>query len=72
MRLNPKSTLIISTYNWHQALELVLLSIKNQVILPSEVIVADDGSAYETKQMIENYQKDFPVPLIHVWHEDFS
>ncbi|MDO5977538.1 glycosyltransferase family 2 protein [Flavivirga spongiicola] len=65
-----KSTLIITTYNWPDALELVLESVKNQVMLPTEVIIADDGSTNETKQLIESFQSNFPVPLKHIWHED--
>ena len=65
-----KSSLIISTYNWPQALELVLISVKCQHVLPIEVIIADDGSTNETKELIESFKADFPVPLIHVWHED--
>lgn len=66
----PTSSLIISTYNWPQALELVLLSAKRQSVLPDEVIVADDGSGEETRRLIAKFQEDFPVPLVHVWHED--
>lgn len=66
----PTASLIISTYNWPEALELVLLSAKRQSVLPDEVIVADDGSGYETRHLIEAFKKDFPVPLHHVWHED--
>ncbi len=66
----PTCSLVISTYNWPQALELVLLSVKRQTQLPDEVIVADDGSGEETRKLIEAFQKDFPVPLVHVWHED--
>ena len=67
---NIKSSLIITTYNWSDALELVLKSVKNQVILPTEVIVADDGSTNKTKQLVESFQNNFPVPLKHIWHED--
>ena len=64
------TALIISTYNWPGALELVLLSVLRQTQLPDEVLVADDGSGEETRQLISLYKKDFPVPLIHVWHAD--
>lgn len=70
MKIQIKSSLIITTYNWPEALELVLLSVKKQSILPSEVIVADDGSKNDTKQLIEAFSSDFPIKLIHVWHED--
>lgn len=70
MRPFPKCTLVTPTYNWPEALELLLLSIKKQSYLPNEVIIADDGSKKETKNLIHKFQKDFPVPLHHVWHED--
>ncbi|MCT1529375.1 glycosyltransferase family 2 protein [Sphingobacterium daejeonense] len=65
-------TLILSTYNWPSALQVCLVSIKQQTILPTEVIIADDGSTYETKQLIDNFKKDFPVPIIHLWQEDIG
>lgn len=68
--MNFKCSLIISTYNWSEALNLCLLSVLNQKILPDEVIVADDGSSKDTRDLIIKHQKNFPVPLIHVWHED--
>lgn len=63
-------TLIIATYNWHQALELVLISVKKQTIMPDEIIIADDGSTKETLDVINNSQKRISVPIKHVWHED--
>jgi glycosyltransferase involved in cell wall biosynthesis len=68
----PSCTLITPTYNWTEALELLLLSVLNQNVLPDEVIVADDGSREDTKKLIESFQKVFPIPLIHVWHEDIK
>ncbi len=65
-----KSSLIIATYNWKEALELVLKSVLNQSKMPFEVIIADDGSGEDTKALIDNYRKKFNIPLIHVWHED--
>jgi len=65
---NITTTLLISTYNWPEALSLVLKSIENQTVLPNEVIIADDGSAKKTKNLINEFQKKFPVPLIHEWH----
>jgi glycosyltransferase involved in cell wall biosynthesis len=67
---NPNISLIVSTYNWPEALNLCLTSIGNQTVLPDEVIIADDGSGAETQTLIKEYQKDFPVPLIHVWQKD--
>lgn len=64
------TSLIISTYNREDALELTLLGVLNQSILPNEVIIADDGSGESTRKLIKEYQNHFPVPLIHCWHED--
>ncbi|MEG0794973.1 MAG: glycosyltransferase family 2 protein [Odoribacter sp.] len=65
-----KATLILSTYNRPDALALCLESIARQTVLPDEVIIGDDGSKEATLQVIESYQKTFPVPLIHIWQED--
>lgn len=70
MRDNHKCSLVTPTYNWPEALELLLISILNQTVLPNEVIIADDGSGDDTRNLIELYKSKFPVPLIHVWHED--
>ncbi|MFT4611933.1 MAG: glycosyltransferase involved in cell wall biosynthesis [Glaciecola sp.] len=70
--MNITTTLVMPTYNWVQALELVLLSLKNQTQLPDEVIIADDGSTQETRLLIESFKKDFSRPIKHVWHEDIG
>jgi glycosyltransferase involved in cell wall biosynthesis len=41
-----------------------------QSVLPDEVIVADDGSREDTRELVDRYTKQFPVPLVHVWQED--
>lgn len=64
------TTLLISTYNWPEALELVLLSVKRQSFLPNEVVIADDGSTEETSKLIQKVQKNFPIPIKHIWHKD--
>tara|TARA_B100000809_G_C15132368_1_gene529022 strand:+ start:1524 stop:2321 length:798 start_codon:yes stop_codon:yes gene_type:complete len=68
--MKVSTTLIISTYNWPEALELILLSVKRQSLFPNEVIIADDGSTNETRRLVEAFQKDFPTDLHYVWHED--
>jgi len=68
---NPSGvSLIVSTYNWPAALNLCLLSIQKQVLLPDEVIIADDGSREETRLLIEKFKMFFPVSLVHVWQAD--
>jgi len=61
---------LVSTYNWPEALELVLESLRVQSSLPDEILIADDGSKTETKELISKYQETFPVTIKHIWHED--
>lgn len=65
-----KISLIITTYNREEALELVLLSVLPQTELPHEIIIADDGSGPATRTLISMYQKRVPVPLKHCWQAD--
>ncbi|MFT5890964.1 MAG: glycosyltransferase involved in cell wall biosynthesis [Dokdonia sp.] len=70
MQKLPKITLIIATYNNVKWLEKVLHGYSTQNYKDFEVIVADDGSSKETEDLIKSFQKDYPVPLHHIWHED--
>ena len=65
-----RASLLISTYNWPQALDLVLKSVSFQSQLPLEVVIADDGSSIETKTLIDSYRQKLPIPIKHIWHED--
>lgn len=65
-----KTSLLISTYNWPEALELVLLSVENQTVMPDEIIFADDGSKRETKDLIDEFRKNTKIKTYHIWHED--
>ena len=67
-----KLTLIITTYNWPESLLLVFESIKNQTILPDEVIIADDGSTEETKDLITNFNNNSNINIFHSWQEDIG
>lgn len=64
------SSLIISTYNWPQALQLCIKSALAQKKLPDEILIADDGSREDTRELIDRFQRQTPVPIHHVWHED--
>ncbi|WP_144892717.1 glycosyltransferase family 2 protein [Flavobacterium tiangeerense] len=63
-------SLIIATYNWPEALLLVLKSIEKQSVLPNEILIADDGSREETKNLISAFSKNSRLNVIHIWHED--
>ncbi|PIE64647.1 MAG: family 2 glycosyl transferase [Desulfobacterales bacterium] len=66
-----KISLIVTTYNWPEALYLCLKSIKYQSLLPDEVIIADDGSSFETKKTIDTFAiNNKYMNIIHSWQED--
>jgi glycosyltransferase involved in cell wall biosynthesis len=65
-----RCSLLISTYNWPQALSLCLQSIALQTQMPDEVIICDDGSKAETAQLIQSFQEQFPIAIKHVWQPD--
>jgi glycosyltransferase involved in cell wall biosynthesis len=67
-----KTALLISTYNWPDALDLVLKSILNQTKFPNEILIADDGSKEETKMLIDKFRNDLKVPVSHIWQEDIG
>lgn len=63
-------SLVISTYNRPDALKVCLESSIRQTVLPTEIIIGDDGSKKETELMINEFKKRSPVVIHHVWHED--
>lgn len=65
-----KATILVSTYNWHKALELSLSSMLRQTRMADEIVIADDGSTDDTRTAIERIRKVSPIPIIHVWQED--
>lgn len=64
------ASIIVSTYNRPDALELVLLRLDEQTIDAFEVVVADDGSTAETAEVIERLKGRVRYVLKHAWQED--
>jgi glycosyltransferase involved in cell wall biosynthesis len=64
------ASVIVTTYNWPRALELVLWGFAAQRVGGFEVVVADDGSGPETRALIERLRGETGLDLRHVWHED--
>ena len=71
MNLRPMDvSLIITTYDWPEALSVTLRSVLNQSETPFEVIVADDGSGQETAKAIEEVMIASGLKWLHVWQND--
>ena len=56
-------SVIITTYNWPEALELVLSSLLLQKDEHFEVVIADDGSKAGTREMIEEFSSRASFPI---------
>lgn len=63
-------SLIVTTYNWPDALALTLASVARQSVLPDEVLIADDGSGAETRDLVQHWIPKLQCPLRHIWQED--
>lgn len=68
-----RPSLIVTTFNRPDALELVLSSALAQSMLPAEILVADDGSGDATREVVHRFVPRFgerDVAVHHVWHSD--
>ena len=63
-------SVIVSTYNQPLWLKKALLGFENQTHKDFEIIVADDGSTQETKEVIEQFKKRGTLSISHIWQED--
>lgn len=66
----PNISVIISTYNKPEYLKLVVQSYREQSYGNFEIIVADDGSSDETKEVIKSISKNCKLDIKHVWQPD--
>ena len=63
-------SILLATYNWPQALQLCLQSLETQTDRDFEIIIADDGSTGNTKEVIDAFKAQSSIPLTHLWQED--
>lgn len=67
-----KLAVIVTTYNRPDALAAALAGYLAQTDLAFELIVADDGSAQPTADVVKAFVARAPFPVQHVWHEDLG
>lgn len=63
-------SLIVSTYNRPDALGAVLRSFARQADRNFEIVIADDGSGPETREVVKSWTAKVGVALKQVWQED--
>ena len=61
---------VLATYNQPRWLEKVLWGYAVQTWRAFEVVIADDGSGAETREVIDHVRTEAKLPIRHVWHED--
>ena len=66
----PTVSVVVVTYEWPEALDIVLRALSEQSDRDFEVVVADEGSGPETARVVRSWQPEFEGCLEHVWHED--
>jgi len=66
--LSREISVIIAVYNRARYLRYCLESLARQTYKNFEVIVADDGSSSEIKEVVRDFRGAFPIK--HVWQED--
>jgi len=65
-----RTAVILSTYNQPAWLEKSLWGYAVQTARDFELIIADDGSAAPTAEVVDRARGEFGERLRHVWHED--
>ena len=63
-------SVIVSTYNKPEWLEKVLWGYRNQEFREFELVIADDGSREDTRELILRFAGDSVFPIRHIWHPD--
>ncbi len=63
-------SIVVSTYEWPEALDAVLRALSEQSDARFEVVVADDGSGSETSDVVGRWLGVFEGRLTHEWQPD--
>jgi glycosyltransferase involved in cell wall biosynthesis len=65
--MSGKISVALGTYNGEKHLQAQLDSLRNQTVLPYELVICDDGSNDNTLQIIRDFAESAPFPVhLHV------
>ena len=65
----PSGSLFVSTYEMPRHLELVLAALERQSSIDFELLICDDGSGAETKEIVDRFIVRAPFPVRHFWQD---
>jgi glycosyltransferase involved in cell wall biosynthesis len=68
--VNDLISVIVSTYNREDALDVALRALSRQSDRNFEIVVADDGSGPATARIVREWAAKTTLPIKHVWHDD--
>lgn len=66
-RAKATLSVVVSTYDWPEALDAVLRALSEQSDERFDVVVADDGSGLETATVVEDWREVLGGRVEHVW-----
>ncbi len=71
MSTQPQASLLLATYEMARHLELVLTGLARQSVPQDafEILICDDGSGQETRDIIEHFKSQSGRPTTHLWQE---
>jgi GT2 family glycosyltransferase len=65
--MHPAASVVLSTFDQPRLLDLALCGYARQSVRTFEIVIADDGSRPDTRELIQARARSFPVPIRHVW-----
>lgn len=66
----PKVSIIVPFYNVEKYIEKCLQTLVNQTLEDIEIILVNDGSKDNTKNIVKKYQKEYPQKIIYLEKEN--